>query len=111
MGIEEGKATGSGLFYVVSRGVYFNKVSTVFDTNFDVNFGRATHEARIAKWNMGSCSVFGLRPKEITEHFDRLGVKKDKAGMGDKYFPALKAPRQCPPLLLEEFYFREGKAL
>jgi hypothetical protein len=80
LGSEEGKAMGSGLLYVVSR-----EVSTVFDTNSYVKFGRAPHEARIAKWNMCSRSVFGLRPKEITEHFDRLGVKRRRGG-GENIF-------------------------
>jgi hypothetical protein len=33
------------------------------------------------------------------------------AGGGDKIFPALKFPRQCPVVLLVEECFREGKVL
>lgn len=43
--------------------------------------------------------VFALRPKEKAEHFDRLGVKKEREGGGGRRFP------------MEEFCLREGKTL
>jgi hypothetical protein len=38
-------------------------------------------------------------------------LERERKWEGQKMFPALKVPRQCPLFLLVEVHLREGKAL
>lgn len=73
---EAGKAMGSGLLYVGSRAVYFNRVLLYLNQILMLTLEglHMKHALQNVMW------LFGLRPKEKAEHFDRLGVKKNKTG-------------------------------
>jgi hypothetical protein len=72
---------------------------------------RNGHEAAVEKRNKGTQQAFAQGPKGIMEQYDRTGMKRQKAGKADKYFPAIQVSRLCQHFLLGASSFREGKAL